>query len=179
MLEAASVSTLDETAVDSVDSNDLPSGRFAAGLTDTPIGMLQVVGVCLPWRDAHVRTGRKDRAAWEDHLAYLAAFEKLPYRNAAGRTLVLGDFNQRIPRRFQPKQVYAALRRAIEPLRIATQGDIEGAPGPSIDHIAHTEDLEPVGMGIWPMRDADNHRLSDHFGVWCDFRLRASGGLST
>jgi hypothetical protein len=40
-------------------------------VTDTPIGPIRFVGVCIPWRDAHVRTGRRDRAPWEDHLRFL------------------------------------------------------------------------------------------------------------
>ena len=86
---------------------------------------------------------------------------------------MLGDFNQRIPRKFAPKHVHAALLRAIEPLRIATHGELPGAPALSIDHLAHTQDLESVGIGIWPKRDEEDDPLSDHFGVWCDFGLRA------
>ena len=160
------------TDADSAGSKDLPGGRFASGVTETPVGSLTIVGVCIPWRDAHVRTGRRNRTHWEDHLAYLAAFEKLPYRNATTRTVVLGDFNQRIPRKSTSKHVHSALLRAIEPLRIATQGEFPGAPALSIDHLAHTLDLESVGMGIWPMRDEEDDPLSDHFGVWCDFYFR-------
>jgi len=52
-------------------------------------------------------------------------------------------------------------------------GLLPGAPALSIDHLAHTLDLESVGMGIWPMRDEENDPLSDHFGLWCDFGLSA------
>ena len=47
--------------VDPVGSDALPGGRFVAATTETVLGLLSVVGVCIPWRDAHVRTGRKDR----------------------------------------------------------------------------------------------------------------------
>ena len=86
------------TGVDALGSADLPGSRFIKGVTETPVGPLTVVGACIPWDGAHVSGGRKDRRKWQDHLAWLEAFEGLPYRNAAQRTVVLGDFNQRIPR---------------------------------------------------------------------------------
>ncbi len=55
--------------VDALGSDDLPSGRFVAGATETPVGPVTVVGVCIPWRDAHVRGGTRNRKRWEDHLA--------------------------------------------------------------------------------------------------------------
>ena len=55
------------------------------------------LGVCIPWRDAYVNSGRKDRKPWEDHPAGLTGFQKLRGRFPQSRTVVLGDFNQRIP----------------------------------------------------------------------------------
>lgn len=54
----------------------MPGGRFVSGVTGTPLGDVRVVGVCIPWEGAHVDTGRKDRAKWEDHLRYLEGSEK-------------------------------------------------------------------------------------------------------
>ena len=90
--------------VDSLGSEDLPGGRFVKGVTETAIGPLAVVGVCIPRDRAHVISGRRDRTRWQDHQAWLEAFEGLPYRNAAECTVVLGDFNQRIPRTRAPKE---------------------------------------------------------------------------
>ena len=84
-------------AVDVCTSSALPPGRLVAGITLTALGPLTVVGVCIPWRDAHVRSGRKDRSQWQEHEAWLAGFEGLPYRHAKRRTVVLGDYNQRLP----------------------------------------------------------------------------------
>ena len=39
---------------------------------------LTVVGVCIPWRDAHMPSGRKNRSQWQEHKAWLAGFESLP-----------------------------------------------------------------------------------------------------
>ena len=163
-------------AVDIGISSALPAGRLVAGVTLTALGALTVVGVCIPWRDAHVRSGRRDRSQWQEHEAWLAGFESLPYRHAKRRTVVLGDFNQRVPRRSQPKGVHAVLLHAFEGFSLATAGDLDGAPGRALDHIAHTPDMEPAGgIGLWPRNDRRDRRLSDHFGVWGDFAFGTTG----
>ena len=140
-------------------------------VTEGYAGILPVVGVCIPWRDAHVRTGRKDRGAWQDHESWLTGFAALPYRRAGERTVVLGDFNQPIPRRRQPKRIYAALRDAFAGLAFATAGELAGTPELAIDHIAHTADLVLADdIRIWPKLSAGT-RFSDHIGVRGEFVL--------
>ena len=155
--------------VEAVGSADLPGGRFVAGSTETQSGTcLTVVGVCIPWRDAHVRTGRKDRRPWQDHEAWLAGFEKLCSRIPESRTIVLGDFNQSIPRKKSvPRKAHEALLRSFGRFSFATQGELSGGLA-AIDHIAHTPDLTRGSIGIWSGETASQIRLSDHFGVWCD-----------
>ena len=164
------------SAVDATGSGALPAGRFVAGITPTALGLLTVIGVCIPWRDAHVRWGRRDRRQWQEHEAWLAAFERLPYRHARKRTVVLGEFNQRIPRRSQPREIYEALLRAFEGFSFATAGELDGALGRTVDHIAHTPDLAPAGgIGLWPRNDRRDNRLSGRFGLWGEFALGAAG----
>ena len=157
--------------VDAVGSADLPSGRFVAGSTETLTGScLTVVGVCIPWSGAHVRTGRKDRRLWQDHEAWLEGFEKLCSRIPESRTIILGDFNQRIPKKWAPQRTHEALLRAFDRFQFATQGELpEGQR--LIDHIAHTPDLARDSIGVWDKTAADGTCLSDHFGVWCDFSV--------
>ena len=83
------------TEVDCLGSPDFPSGRFVKGVTETPIGALTVIGVCIPWKGARARWGRTD---WQDHHAWLEAFGGLPWRRTTDRMVVLGDFNQQVPR---------------------------------------------------------------------------------
>ena len=171
------------------------SGRFVAGVTETPIGELTIAGACIPWDGSHVKTGRRNHKGWGDHLGWLAGFGSLPYAGAL-RTIVLGDFNQTIPRTRAPLRARSALIEAFEGLRIATVGTLPwenkddrgaGAPrdglwraqlgsekGPKLrDHIAHSRDLavvEPqVPIGIFPKRTPDEY-LSDHVGAWTDLR---------
>ena len=160
------------SGVDTVGSDALPGGRFVTGTTETVLGPLSVVGVCIPWRDAHVRTGRKDRAGWQDHESWLSGFATLHWRQARERTVVLGDFNQRIPRRRQPVSVYRAMRDAFSGFCFATAGELAGTVEGSIDHIAHTPDLALVGdIQIWPKRGARFNLSDHHVGVWGDFAL--------
>ena len=148
--------------------DELPGGRLVAGVTETPVGKLTVVGVCIPWRDAHVNSGRRDRERWQDHLAWLAGFERLTYACPSWKTIILGDFNQRIPKgKYATKRAFGHLSRALCSLKCSTEGEFaeepapligDGgaalwkvglrdppgtAPGNLIDHIAHSEDLTP------------------------------------
>lgn len=50
----------------SVGVEAMPGGRFVSGKTETSIGEITFIGVCIPWREAHVRSGRKDREPWEE-----------------------------------------------------------------------------------------------------------------
>ena len=162
--------------VEVIGSPTLPSGRFVAGITQTPLGPLTIVGVCIPWANAHAGSGRDDRSKWQDHKIWLAGFEKVRYRYSRKRTVILGDFNQRIPRNpkhhWHDEESYRCLRRAFEGFLIPTAGDVAGVPSLLIDHIAHTPDMALVGnVGLWPNRIFPKKPLSDHFGAWGDFVL--------
>ena len=161
------------TDVDLVGSEGMPGGRFVRAVTRTPSGCpLTVDGVCISWFDAQWRYGRRDSKRWELHGIWLEEFQKLRSTLPEERTVVLGDFNQRIPRQRTPQNVYEALMRAFKGFEIATEGELDRAPALAIDHIAHTPDLVSRGISIWPDRSADGKHLSDHFGVWGDFGLR-------
>jgi endonuclease/exonuclease/phosphatase family metal-dependent hydrolase len=151
--------------VDSEGHRDMPPGRFVAGRTSTPAGDLRVVGVCIPWREAHVRSGRRDRQCWEDHLAHLAGLETLAH-DWTGPTIVLGDFNQRVPRGPAPAHVYVALEGALlERFAIATAGALQPLGRPAIDHVVHSGDFEAVEVTALSNLAEDGRRISDHFGV--------------
>ena len=152
-------------------SAELPNSRFVAGSTETPSGeCLTVVGVCIPWYGAHVMYCNKNRLPWQDHVAWLAGFAKLRCQFPMSRTVVLGDFNQTIPRTRAPHRAYGTLQQAFEGFRFATEPGLAGVSKSSIDHIAHSPDLTRKSIGIWPFaKGGDGKHLSDHFGVWVDF----------
>ncbi len=141
-----------------------PSGRFVEGTTGPAERRVRVTGVCVPWRDSHVRTGRRDRRPWEDHLAYLSALrERVRSRPEDLPEILLGDFNQRIPRLHQPLFVYEALAGVVEGYELVTAGwsDPQDA---MIDHVAVRGGVTGKALRTWSKR-AEGVRLSDHAGI--------------
>jgi endonuclease/exonuclease/phosphatase family metal-dependent hydrolase len=151
--------------VDRVGDPTLPTGRFVAGVTDTPIGPLRVVGVCIPWSMAHVANGRRDRAPWEDHLTYPAGLGSLLSGPSERPVLVAGDFNQRIPAGGRtPRRIGDRLAETFAAFDLVTAGSIEGVDAPLIDHVALGEGLVARRVWAWP-KTLDGVDLSDHAGV--------------
>ena len=153
--------------VDRLGHPDLPPGRFVGGRTETPIGSVRVLGVCIPWSDAHVTSGRRDQTRWEEHGKFISGLGKI--LEAMEEPAVLaGDFNQADPRTRAPKAMHEALLAALAPsFRIGTSGVLRPIDRQSIDHIAHTPDLEPSRVTSISEVGPDGQRLSDHFGVAC------------
>lgn len=154
--------------VDVIGDARLPSGRFVAGITETSTGPVRFVGVCIPWRAAHVSTGRRDREPWDDHVTYLRAMkDRIPTWLGGPPLVVVGDYNQRLPRQRAPVAVYEEIERAFASLDVVTSGPVPGLEAPVIDHVA-------VGPGLIARsvegisRVVDDRRVSDHDGVVVD-----------
>ncbi|RWA18112.1 endonuclease/exonuclease/phosphatase family protein [Mycolicibacterium brumae] len=140
-------------------------GRLVVATAVLPGGPIRVVGVCIPWRDAHVRTGRCDAQPWSEHLDYLDRLERiLPSLDDGIPTVVAGDFNQRIPRERQPIRVADRLSSVFADWTIHTAGGFPN--GPHIDHIGTNRRLGLDVAADWPASDHLG-RLSDHAGVVC------------
>ena len=148
------------------DGFQLPGGRFIAATVQHPAGEIRVYGVCIPWKDAHVRTGRKDRTPWQDHSTYLDGLRQL-IQQVDAPLVVAGDFNQRIPRVSQPVSVAEQLSRSIDGLQVCTALPLEK---PLIDHIAVSPELVVTKVEVIPDHDQEG-RLSDHRGVIADINL--------
>lgn len=149
------------TDIDVHGDEGLPSGRFVEGTTVTPIGSVRIIGVCVPWRGAHVTHGHRNRQPWEDHGHFLRGLA--PVLAAAGpNTVVVGDFNQRIPRANQPIEMANLLDAALVGFEVPTAQvrDLQ-----LIDHIAHACGLEMVGQPEMIAGTVDGLELSDHTGV--------------
>ena len=141
----------------------LPDGRFIAATVQHPVGDIRIYGVCIPWKDAHVRTGRKDRTPWEDHSTYLDGLRQL-IQQADSPLVVAGDFNQRIPRVSQPVLVAEQLSRSLDGLQVCTALPLDK---PLIDHIAVSNHFSFSNVEIIPDRD-EHGKLSDHRGPIVD-----------
>lgn len=158
--------------VDRAGGADLPEGRFVSAVTDTNLGPVRIIGVCIPWPRAHVPHGergggRRDRKPWEEHLLYLAGLERILQDTAIDMPcMVVGDFNQRIPRSRAPQIAYAALMEALHPrFMIATPGVLADAPGQGVDHVAVSRGIAVRRTAALSHLDHDGKELSDHFGV--------------
>ena len=76
----------------------------------------------------------------------------------------MSDYNQRIPRKWSPENVYSKLLEIFEPnFTIATTGIIKEIDKQAIDHFASTYDINVKSIST-----INNHigslQLSDHFG---------------
>jgi len=153
------------TEIDIVGDADMPTGRFVTGVA----GGIRFIGVCIPWYDAHVHHGKKDKRQWEDHWTFCAGLVRILSR-ASSQSLpvcILGDFNQRIPRASQPMHVYDALMQAIPPtLKIITDGIMDEDGEQLIDHIAVSQGLTASTPQIVSRYSSDGTELSDHVGVF-------------
>ncbi|MCY4415262.1 MAG: endonuclease/exonuclease/phosphatase family protein [Chloroflexi bacterium] len=140
-------------------------GRFVSGVTDTSLGQMLVVGICIPWSHSRTRRYGGNSEAWQDHENYLNGLADLLARTPTHRTIVVGDFNQPIAQSGNvPARLRAKLRCAIPPrMTIATAG--LGSRGKrTIDHIVLSADLTAESLGIISNIHEDK-KLSDHFGV--------------
>ena len=162
--------------VDDLGIGSMPLGRFVSGVTQTSMGEVAVIGVCIPWHGSRTRYSEDglNRKAWEDHLQFLALLPELLERMRHRRLIMMGDFNQQVGQRgYAPGHVRDALKSAMPPwLTIATSA--LGLTGRrAIDHIALGEDLAAESLGtISNMHE--NRKLSDHFGVFAEVSARES-----
>ena len=62
--------------VDDVGHESLPPGRFVSGVTQTSVGEVTVIGVCIPYSGSRVGPPW-NRRMWQDHEEYLAGLAGL------------------------------------------------------------------------------------------------------
>ncbi len=154
--------------VDRVGIDGLDQTRFISATTDTPIGPLRVLGVCIPWHMAEVQYPIDvKRRPWELHIRFL---ERLAELLAASDvpTVVAGDFNQQVPRiKYGNREAAEAMAEAFRTFDIVTQGQLDGCSRPGIDHVAISSHLQAAATWGWPNM-SEGRRLSDHDGAAVD-----------
>lgn len=148
-------------------------GRFIMARVDAPVGDITVLGVCIPWRDAHVRTGRGDAEPWGEHQAYLEHLGKAIRRHRDKPLLVMGDFNQRFPRTRAPQVVFDAITEALDGLTVITAGQVPGLTRQDVDHIAVSAHFLPEATWGIDRHHESGLELSDHDAALA--RVRATG----
>ncbi len=160
--------------VDDVGNEAMPPGRFISGVTQTPLGEIAVVGICIPWWGCRTeaRRGPDRKRRWEDHGRYLECLTEFLRRRPARRLVVLGDFNQVIGAgSHAPKALQAALQAAFPTGIAIVTSELAFGQRKSIDHIALSEDLAAESLGI-ASNIHNGGRLSDHYGVYARISLR-------
>ncbi len=145
----------------------MPPGRFISGITQTSLGEVTVVGVCIPWAMSRVRgSSTEKRKMWEDHREYLHGLAKALSEISTHRLILMGDFNQRLVGRSNaPLDVRAALEQTVPPGVTVATSTLGYQGRRTIDHIALSDDLVVESLGVISNIDG-RRKLSDHFGVF-------------
>ena len=161
---------------DDLGTDSMPPGRFVTGVTQTPLGPVAVVGICIPWFGSRTEPRRKSgrKQQWEDHSQYITGLTHVLAQAPTDRLIVLGDFNQTLrPDSRAPAELQSALHRAFPShMAIATTGLVFRGRR-SIDHIASSDDLAAESVDIISNLH-DRRKLSDHFGVVTKLSSRSS-----
>ena len=160
--------------VDDLGIEPMPHGRFVSGVTQTSLGEVTVIGVCIPWFGSRTEARRKleRRVPWEDHEQYLAGLAEVLGRTSASRLMVMGDFNQTIgPGGRARLELWLALRKAFPPSMTIATATLAFQERRSIDHIALSADLAVGSLGAIS-NIHEGRKLSDHFGVVADLSAR-------
>ena len=142
---------------------DVPTpGRFLSATVETPKGPLNVIGLCIPWFASRVWIGKATN--WEDHRTFLEALSPVLEDLAQTPCLVAGDFNQRIPRSQQPREIADLLADTFKDFAIPTAGERPETGRTLIDHIALSPSLKCREVTAWS-GTLDDRKVSDHDGV--------------
>ena len=82
--------------IDYMGHGSLLPGRFASGVTETSLGEVTIVGICIPYGMSRVRDSEVKRAPWQDHEEYLdtlkGVLDKIHKRSSGERLIVMGDY---------------------------------------------------------------------------------------
>ena len=153
--------------VDDLGIDSMPPGRFVSGVTQTSVGEVTVIGVCIPWFGSRTEARRalERKLQWEDHEQYLAGLTEVLRQGSEKRLIVMGDFNQIIGPGSRPRaELRSALLGAFPPSMAIATSALSFRGRSCIDHIALSEDLTCETLGVISNIYRER-KLSDHFGV--------------
>ncbi len=153
--------------IDDLGSDLLTPGRFVCGVTQTSLGLVTIMGICIPWSGCRTeaRRGVERKRRWEDHEQYISALSEILQEAPSERLIIIGDFNQRIGQYGStPLKLRPALLEAFPP-RMTIVTAATGVQGRrTIDHIVLTEDMAVESLSTISNVHGER-KLSDHFGV--------------
>ena len=145
------------------------TGSAITGLTQFGETQVRVTGLCVPYHFASPFGQEPKAKPWSQHERFLEDLSPLlrQWRDE-GPVMVLGDFNQFMPRVWGPKRSHQLMEDAFAGYSIVTSGEIEGVGARAIDHVAFAGNLHPAKVFGRPAAQADGRKRSDHFGVIVD-----------
>ena len=135
--------------VDDLGSESLRTGRFVSGVTETSIGEVMVIGVCIPWMNSPgiKGSGVKYGQHHEQYLHLLQGVLKEARERALGKCLIItGDFNQRLGPKSKSSsgrraQLRSMLENALPPYMVIATKDLKFQKKRGVDHRALSDDL--------------------------------------
>ncbi len=163
--------------VDDLGIDSLPPGRFVSGVTQTSLGPVRVVGICIPWFGSRTEARRNSdrKLQWQDHEQYLAGLTKILEDIPVSRLIVMGDFNQIVgPQSRAPSELRLALQKAFPPGMTIVASELAFQGRKTIDHIVLSDDFSVEALDVIS-NVHDGRRLSDHFGVAAALSERGPG----
>ena len=143
-------------------------GGAIIAATDTPLGRVQVVGVCMPYNMAWPKDGSHPQRPqpWSQHLLFLDRLKPLLAQlDSDCATIVVGDFNQYNPLNWGSWDAHHALNDTLDGLHIVTTGAIEPISEQTVDHVAVSPHLRAASIRGLDRYAEDGSALSDHFGL--------------
>ncbi|MBU6373232.1 MAG: endonuclease/exonuclease/phosphatase family protein [Alphaproteobacteria bacterium] len=151
------------------------AGAYLSGVTRVAGQDVVVIGVCIPYAFASP-LGLEPRAKpWTQHIAFLHGLQLAIAERPRGMPcIVMGDYNQFVPRTWGSKAAAAALQAALADLKVGTAGPMPSVDRPAIDHIAHSAHLTCESVVTLSNIGPQGERLSDHYGVVGRFRLNGA-----
>lgn len=157
------------TEIDNVD--DLEAvGSAVVARTKLAGKDVRIVGLCIPYPFASPFGQTPKAPQWRMHEQFVELLKpRLQKWTAEGPTIIVGDFNRRIPRAWGSKRAYEKLIEALGGLALPTAGLVHGLEEQIIDHIAFTGHFSANSVFGRSAVLEDGRERSDHHGVIVDF----------
>ena len=151
------------------------TGSAITGLTLLADMHVRVTGLCVPYHFASPFGQEPKAKPWSQHERFLEDLSPLlrQWRDE-GPVIILGDFNQFMPRVWGPKRSHQLMEEAFAGYSIVTSGEVEGVGARAIDHVAFSGNLHPTRVFGLPAARDGGRRRSDHFGVVVECRTNSA-----
>jgi exonuclease III len=141
-------------------------GGILAGYTTVGDVRIHIIGVCIPYHMARPHGSTAPIIPWQEHERFLDLLEPfMANLDATIPTVMVGDFNRRIPGKWGPARLRKKLETSLPGFEIITKGMIEGLGEAIVDHVAINSKVRGVSVVGLTRYSRDGFPRSDHHGV--------------